>query len=148
MLNTPSIVAILFASSAVFAAAAVSPTFSREERSGGVNGTYISQRQEITGGVATFYSQEGFAGKCGVVHADSDLVVSIASARYGTADESPLCFEQVQVTNLANSKSVVATIVDECVFCQNSNSMDMSDGAFEAIASLSDGEINIEWEFV
>jgi len=96
------------------------------------------------GGVATFFEQEGLAGECGVLHQDSDLIGAIDLARFS----STLCGQQVLIVNTNNGKSVTITIADECPICENSNSFDLSIGAFEQIASLEDGEVPIEWEFL
>ncbi|KZT26532.1 hypothetical protein NEOLEDRAFT_1132045 [Neolentinus lepideus HHB14362 ss-1] len=103
----------------------------------------------ITGGVATFFWQDGNAGACGQVHSDSDLIAAIDQDRYGdSGDESSLCGKQVKITNTANNKSVVVTIVDDCPTCDNKNSIDLSFGAFTEIATEAEGEVPIEWQFV
>jgi len=59
-----------------------------------------------------------------------------------------LCGKKVQVTNVANGKSVVVTIADACPTCDNSNSIDLSQGAFDTIADAATGLIKIAWKFV
>ncbi|THH00429.1 hypothetical protein EW145_g7079 [Phellinidium pouzarii] len=96
----------------------------------------------ITGGFATFFYQGGAAGACGTVHSDSDLIAAIDIARYGnTGGTSSLCGKQVRITNTDNKKSVVVTIADACPGCKNSNSIDLSTGAFDKIADESTGEV-------
>ncbi|TFK34531.1 barwin-like endoglucanase [Crucibulum laeve] len=102
----------------------------------------------ITGGFASFFSQNGLAGACGAVHRDSDFIAAIDISRYGSATTSPLCGRQVQITNANNGKSVVVTIADACFTCPNANSFDLSTGAFQAIASLADGLVPITWSFL
>lgn len=118
---------------------------------------------------ATYYLQGGVAGACGTVYPDSALIVAeraycslpltiqshkqlnlilfvnTESQRFTLAD----CGRQVQVTNTQNGQSVVATVADECPGCQgNPNSLDLSEGAFEAIADLSAGVVPISWVYL
>ncbi|TDL14867.1 hypothetical protein BD410DRAFT_832919 [Rickenella mellea] len=72
----------------------------------------------ITGGHGTYYLQNG-----------------------GTDGTSVLCGRQVVITNTNNNKKVTVTIQDECPTCDNENSIDLSQGAFEMIANLSEGEV-------
>ncbi|KAG2041595.1 RlpA-like double-psi beta-barrel-protein domain-containing protein-containing protein [Suillus americanus] len=100
------------------------------------------------GGFATYFYQNGLAGACGTVHSDSDFICAIDQARYGNSGEtSPLCGQQVQITNTDNGNTVVVTIADDCPTCANENSIDLSVAAFEALASLSVGDIPITWSF-
>ncbi|KAG1735268.1 uncharacterized protein EDB91DRAFT_1037187, partial [Suillus paluster] len=52
-------------------------------------------------------------------------------------NSSPLCGKQVQITNLSNGKTVTVTVADDCPTCANSESIDLSVAAFEAISDLS-----------
>lgn len=89
---------------------------------------------------ATFFYQDGNPGACGAVHSDNDFICAIDQDRYGSSgNASPLCGQQVTITNTNNGKSVTVTIADDCPTCDNSNSIDLSVGAFQAIGSLSDG---------
>ncbi|KAI0065385.1 barwin-like endoglucanase [Artomyces pyxidatus] len=98
---------------------------------------------------ATFFYQEGAPGACGVVHSDNDLIAAIDQARYGNSgNASPLCNKKVQITNKDNGKSVVVTIVDDCPGCKNSDSIDLSTGAFNAIADPATGVVPISWFFL
>jgi len=94
-----------------------------------------------SGGFGTYFYQEGVAGACGTVHSDTDLIVAIDQAMYSLS----LCGKTVVVTNTANSKSVNATVADECPGCRNPTSLDMSLGAFETIGDLSTGVLDITW---
>ena len=96
-----------------------------------------------------------------MVHSDSDFISAIGKPRialpiesesshshfpdlrrYGSISQpSPLCGQKIRVTNANNGKTVTVTIADACPTCPNANSMDLSIGAFQAIASLSDGQI-------
>ncbi|KAF9227665.1 barwin-like endoglucanase [Gyrodon lividus] len=96
-----------------------------------------------TGGVATYFYQNGVPGACGTVHKDTDYICAMDQARYGNSgNASPLCGQQVQITNVNNGKTVTVTVADDCPTCENSNSIDLSVAAFEAIADLSTGEVS------
>ncbi|KAH8096769.1 RlpA-like double-psi beta-barrel-protein domain-containing protein-containing protein [Cristinia sonorae] len=100
-----------------------------------------------TGGFATFFNQNGQVGACGQINPDSALISAISIDRFGTFP-SPLCGKKIEVTNVNNGKTVTVTIADECVTCPNSNSMDLSIGAFDSIALRQDGQIPIAWRFL
>jgi len=102
-----------------------------------------------TGGVATFFYQNGQFGACGQKHQDTDFIAAIDGARYGNLGAvSSLCGKQVKITNTQNQKTVTVTIEDACPTCDNSNSIDLSVGAFEAISDLNTGEVPISWVFL
>jgi rare lipoprotein A (peptidoglycan hydrolase) len=102
-----------------------------------------------TGGFATYFYQNGVAGACGTVHSDNDMIAAIDGDRYGDLSaRSALCGKQVRLTNTKNQKSVTVTIADACPTCDNSNSIDLSKGAFEQIATLDEGIVPITWSFV
>jgi len=108
-----------------------------------------TSNQVFTDGFATFFYQNGVAGACGTVHSDSDLIAAIDQTRYGDSGAvSPLCGQQVKIKNPANQQSVTVTIADDCPTCDNADSIDLSVGAFEQIADLSQGIVSIDWEFV
>ncbi|KAE9401510.1 barwin-like endoglucanase [Gymnopus androsaceus JB14] len=94
-----------------------------------------------SGGFGTFFYQKGVAGACGTVHSDSDVIVAMDSALYSQS----VCGQTVTIWNTANWKSVTATIADECPTCINSESIDMSVGAFQQIGDLSTGQLDIVW---
>lgn len=103
----------------------------------------------VSGGFATFFFQNGVAGACGTVHKDSDFVAAMDSRRYGnTSVKSSLCGKRVQITNPKNNKSVTVTVADACPTCENSNSIDLSVGAFKQIATEAEGMVHINWKFV
>lgn len=108
--------------------------------------------QVYTGGYATFYSQDGVAGACGTMHSDSDYVIAIDSngwwQDYESNDNSPYCGKQITLTNTNNGKSVTATVADVCPTCETNNSLDLSIGAFNQIATEEEGMVPITWSFV
>ncbi|RSH94696.1 hypothetical protein EHS25_004501 [Saitozyma podzolica] len=90
----------------------------------------------------------GQAGACGTVHSDSDLVIAIDIAWYGnTGSESSYCGKSITVQNTQNGKEVTAVVADVCPTCANGNSLDLSVGAFTAIATESEGQVPINWWF-
>lgn len=102
-----------------------------------------------SGGYATYFYQEGNPGACGTVHKDGDMIAAIDIYRYGnTGVKSSQCNKKVKITNTHNHKSVTVTIADACPGCPNGNSMDLSEGAFEKIADLSEGIVAISWVYV
>ncbi|KAH9996797.1 RlpA-like double-psi beta-barrel-protein domain-containing protein-containing protein [Russula vinacea] len=101
-----------------------------------------------TGGVATFFTQNGVAGACGQVHQDTDFICAMDQARYGSSGGvSTLCGKRVQIT-ADNGKTVTVTVADDCPTCDNENSIDLSVAAFEVLAPQSVGEIKITWQLV
>ncbi|KAH7335046.1 RlpA-like double-psi beta-barrel-protein domain-containing protein-containing protein [Rhizoctonia solani] len=102
-----------------------------------------------TGGFATYFYQNGVAGACGTVHSDSDYIVAADYRRYGDlSKQSDLCGKKVLITNTKNGKTVTCTVADACPTCNNGNSLDLSEGAFKAIAPLDDGMVPITYTFV
>lgn len=101
------------------------------------------------GGFATYFYQNGNAGACGTVHSDYDFICAMDQARYGNSgNASPLCGQQVQITNENNGNTVVVTIADDCPTCANENSIDLSVAAFQALDNLSVGDVPIKWKFL
>jgi len=100
--------------------------------------------EDHSGGVATFFYQNGVAGACGTVHQDTDFICAIDSALYN----QNLCGKSVRITNTANGKTVVVTVADECPTCENADSIDLSRAAFASIADYSEGVAPIKWGFV
>jgi hypothetical protein len=102
-----------------------------------------------TGGQATFFFQNGAAGACGQKHADSVPLVALDFRRYGNTNRaSPDCGRHVLIKNTANGKTVTALVADACPSCENSNSLDLSTGAFDALGSRDAGVLPIIWGFI
>lgn len=102
-------------------------------------------------GYATYFTQNGNAGECGTVHSDSDHVIAINSngfwQDYASNDNSPYCGKSVTITNTNNGKTTTATVADVCPTCDGSYSIDLSVGAFTAIATEEEGMVPITWSF-
>ncbi|GAA5912669.1 hypothetical protein JCM5296_006050 [Sporobolomyces johnsonii] len=93
-------------------------------------------------GQATYFYQGGVAGACGTVHSDSDYIVALDSAMYGSGE---YCGKSLTI--YGNGNSVTATVADECPSCASSGSLDLSLAAFEALASTSVGVVSITWSW-
>ncbi|KAK1927541.1 RlpA-like double-psi beta-barrel-protein domain-containing protein-containing protein [Papiliotrema laurentii] len=102
-----------------------------------------------TGGFATFFYQGGNAGACGTVHSDWDKVIAIDSngywSDYASNSNSPNCGRWINIKNTNNGKTVTAMVADVCPTCVSDNSLDLSLGAFTAIADEADGSVPITW---
>ncbi|KAJ3787801.1 hypothetical protein GGU10DRAFT_347849 [Lentinula aff. detonsa] len=109
--------------------------------------TSTGSSEVFTGGHATFFYQNGVAGACGEVHADSAFIVALDQSRYGDSGAtSQYCGKTVSITGLG--KTMQATVADDCPTCDNQNSLDMSVGLFQQFASTDVGEFDIIWSFV
>ncbi|KAI0006141.1 RlpA-like double-psi beta-barrel-protein domain-containing protein-containing protein [Russula compacta] len=98
------------------------------------------------GGYATWYTQGGVAGACGITHGDGDLIAAMIKDS-GIYNEG-LCGKQVEIINLANSQSVTVVVADECPGCPNDESIDLSTGAFQKLGDLGTGVLSIKWKYV
>ncbi|EKM55357.1 uncharacterized protein PHACADRAFT_255931 [Phanerochaete carnosa HHB-10118-sp] len=97
-------------------------------------------------GTATWFTQDNNPGACGIVHQDSDEVVALASAIY----DGKYCGMKVLLTNLATGATTQATVADECPGCRSMYSLDLSQGAFNALSgnNLGMGVFPLGWSFV
>ncbi|THG95852.1 hypothetical protein EW026_g5871 [Hermanssonia centrifuga] len=101
-----------------------------------------------TGHSATWFYQHDTAGACGNVHADTDKVVALDSALYGNLGAvSQYCGKSLVITNTNTGKSVTAIVADACPTCDAAGSIDLSQGAFEALDTLEDGQFDVSWHF-
>jgi hypothetical protein len=97
----------------------------------------------LTGsGHGTFFYQNDTPGACGKIHADSSKVVALDSKLY---TKHNYCGKTIHITNTKNGKTVTAIVADECPTCESKGSVDMSVGAFTAIATESQGDVPITW---
>jgi hypothetical protein len=127
---------------------ATSKSSSKSSSSSGSGSSSALSGTVQSGGVATFFTQNGVAGACGTVHSDSDFICAIDQQRYGNSGgKSKLCGMSIRIVNTNNGKSVTCQIADDCPTCKNENSVDLSVGAFTAIATQAEGEVPIQWSF-
>jgi hypothetical protein len=73
----------------------------------------------------------------------SDYIVALQTSVYNGGSH---CGQQIKAT--ANGKSVTLTVADECPSCVSSGSIDLSESAFLALASLDAGVASVSWSFV
>lgn len=99
-------------------------------------------------GQATFFYQNGNPGACGNYNSDSTPLVAIQQAwwpNFGSV--SDLCGKTVTVQRASTGQTVNAVIADVCPTCVSGDSLDLSVGAFNAIASPDEGSVEINWWF-
>ncbi|KAJ3773833.1 RlpA-like double-psi beta-barrel-protein domain-containing protein-containing protein [Lentinula raphanica] len=80
-------------------------------------------------------------GACGQTNQPSDFIVALNSAQYNGGQ---YCFEMITIT--VGDKSIQAQIMDECPGCPYGG-LDLSEGAFQAFASLDQGVLTGSWDF-
>ncbi|OCF44097.1 hypothetical protein I317_02050 [Kwoniella heveanensis CBS 569] len=113
-----------------------------EERDSAQNHTIVPRGQTYSG-TGTFYYTG--LGACGQNSQDSDFMVALNSAQYGSGYPGPQCFKSITVQ--ANGKTVGGvTILDECPTC-GYGSLDLSPGLFQQFASFDAGVVSITWWF-
>ncbi|MFE3942744.1 RlpA-like double-psi beta-barrel domain-containing protein [Streptomyces sp. NPDC059118] len=93
-------------------------------------------------GPANYYKAE--MGACGQNVRNTDFVVALDSTMFGTGYPSPSCGRKVVVTY--HGKSVTATVLDESPVSRR-HGIDLTRAAFEALAPLDQGTINVTWRF-
>ncbi|KAL8281175.1 hypothetical protein RQP46_006533 [Phenoliferia psychrophenolica] len=93
-------------------------------------------------GTATYFYQNGIAGNCGNVNQDSTYLIALDSRMY---DNGAHCGKTVTIHG--NGKTIQAIVADSCPTCVSAGSIDLSEGAFKAFASLSDGVFAVTWNF-
>ncbi|KAJ7909021.1 RlpA-like double-psi beta-barrel-protein domain-containing protein-containing protein [Mycena leptocephala] len=89
---------------------------------------------------ATFYTPEGEVGACGKVIQNSDLFVALSPDNY---ENGARCGEVFVVEH--GTKGVTVEVGDICVACTG-NQVDLTEGAFEILASLDEGKIEVTYE--
>lgn len=95
------------------------------------------------GGRATFYATG--LGACGDWNNDSDYIVALNSAQYGSGYPGPQCGKQIEIS--ANGKTAIATIKDECPTC-NYGDLDMSPSLFNVFSTPDAGVFQMTWDWV
>lgn len=102
-----------------------------------------------TGGVATYFWQNGNAGACGTKHQDTDFIAAIDKDLYGPDNKaSQYCGRKILITRTDTGKTVTVTVADDCPSCINTNSIDLSHAAFNAIATDEEGQVSISWQWL
>ncbi|KAI9172644.1 Papain inhibitor [Paramyrothecium foliicola] len=86
-------------------------------------------------------------GACGWTHNDGSPVVALAPAQFGNTpnpNQNPNCGRWITIK--ANGKTTAAQVVDLCPGCP-SGAIDVSPAIFDDIAPLSQGVVQVNWEF-
>lgn len=78
-------------------------------------------------------------GNCGQVSQDSDYVVALPTNTYAGGSH---CDQKVSITRVSTGKTITATVKDSCPTCVNDSCLDLSEGAFLAIATASEGMVS------
>lgn len=63
-------------------------------------------------------------------------------------DNGSHCGKRVRIWREGSGKVVEARVADSCPSCITSTSLDLSRGAFKAIATEAEGMVNIKWCFI
>ncbi|RDX44877.1 barwin-like endoglucanase, partial [Lentinus brumalis] len=92
-------------------------------------------------GTATYYQPNGGFGACGAPSQNSDFVVALSPSEYAGGAN---CWRHIGVRY--KGKFVDVTVVDECPGCEPGH-IDLSEGAFQQLASLSLGVIPVEYNY-
>lgn len=97
-------------------------------------------------GMASWFTSNGVAGACGERIGDNDMSVALDYRMYesGGAGRSAFCGMKVVVTY--KGKSVTLRVVDASPTTPK-NGLDLTPGAFSALASRDDGDIKVTWHF-
>ncbi|KAK4050481.1 hypothetical protein OIO90_005064 [Microbotryomycetes sp. JL221] len=125
----------------------VAPTTTTTEAPQATQQSYQSDSSASSGsysGTATYFYQGGAAGNCGIVHSDSDYIVALTTSMYSGGSH---CGQGVHICSTSTGRCVDATVADSCPSCSSSGDLDLSEAAFNAIASPSDGVTSISWSF-
>ncbi|KAI0769352.1 RlpA-like double-psi beta-barrel-protein domain-containing protein-containing protein [Trametes elegans] len=93
-------------------------------------------------GDATYYYPNGGYGACGTQLQNTDYIVALNPVQYSSGAN---CGRRINVQY--QGKSVQATVADLCPGC-GSGGVDLSPVAFEQLAPLSAGRIQVTWDFV
>ncbi|BGP42396.1 hypothetical protein JCM10450v2_006490 [Rhodotorula kratochvilovae] len=130
-----------WASSSSAAAAAAKETQSSSSGGGSSSG---GSGKVYSGGIATYFYQNGVAGNCGKVNSDSTLLVALPTNSGGSH-----CGKYVKITRTATGDSINALVADSCPTCNNDSCLDLSWGAFSALGGTeSMGVFDITWQFI
>ncbi|KAI0718967.1 RlpA-like double-psi beta-barrel-protein domain-containing protein-containing protein [Cerioporus squamosus] len=81
----------------------------------------------------TWYQPGGAYGACGSINQNSDFVAALSPSEYASGAN---CWRHIRVS--CTNKFVDVTVVDLCPSCEQGH-IDLSEGAFEQLASLDVG---------
>ncbi|KAK0497530.1 riboflavine-aldehyde-forming enzyme [Armillaria luteobubalina] len=92
-------------------------------------------------GDATYYDPNGGYGACGTTLQNTDSIVALSSDQYAGGTH---CGKVI--TASYQGKSVDVTISDLCPGC-GPNGIDLSPSAFQQLAGLDVGRIQVAWDY-
>ncbi|KAJ7616568.1 RlpA-like double-psi beta-barrel-protein domain-containing protein-containing protein [Roridomyces roridus] len=92
-------------------------------------------------GPATFYDPEGGLGACGSPIQENDFSVALTAPNFASGAH---CGQPITVT--FGGKSITVIVQDLCPGC-GTNGIDLTRGAFSALANTDLGVIQVDWEF-
>jgi len=92
-------------------------------------------------------------GACGITNVDTNYICAVSESLFDTfpgyngvnPNSNPVCNRMIQVNY--QGKSVTVKVVDRCTGCKYDD-LDMTPTAFEALADLSLGRIDITWSWL
>ncbi|KAF4612062.1 hypothetical protein D9613_003619 [Agrocybe pediades] len=90
-------------------------------------------------GDATYYHTG--LGNCGAWSKDTDFIVALSTQEYNNGAH---CWQHIKVHY--QGKTIDATVVDSCPGCSQ-YSIDLSPSAFQALAPLDAGRIQVDWNY-
>ncbi|KAJ7052029.1 hypothetical protein C8F01DRAFT_1260608 [Mycena amicta] len=90
---------------------------------------------------ATVVDYGGAVGACNTPIQDTDLAVALPSSQFAAS----LCGEKMAITLTGTTKVVNAVIVDICIACVSPRDIGLTQAAFEALAPLSEGTIDVTY---
>ncbi|KAK0488458.1 riboflavine-aldehyde-forming enzyme, partial [Armillaria novae-zelandiae] len=92
-------------------------------------------------GDATWYTPNGGLGACGTPLQNSDHIVALSTAQYAGGAN---CGRVIRVSY--KGRYVDVTVRDLCPGCGN-NGIDLSSSAFQQLATLDVGRIQVNWDY-
>ncbi|KAG4219979.1 hypothetical protein PC116_g31542 [Phytophthora cactorum] len=81
-------------------------------------------------------------GSCGETNSETDAVVALSPSQFTTDPQA--CGKKIQI-HLGNA-TTMATVADKCPAC-SPGSIDVSPTVFQALAPLTIGRAQIEWDY-
>ncbi|KAJ7053627.1 hypothetical protein C8F01DRAFT_996569, partial [Mycena amicta] len=90
---------------------------------------------------ATVFSPAGQVGACNTPIQDTDLAVALPSSQFNAS----VCGEKMTITLAGTTTAVDVVIVDICIACVSPRDIGLTEAAFEALAPLSEGVIDVTY---
>ncbi|CAO3652760.1 unnamed protein product [Mucor fragilis] len=89
---------------------------------------------------AACYDRNGLPSYSATIHS---MIGAMAMKKFEN------CYKCMKITNNKNKKkSVVVKIVDKCAGCKVGKAIDLTPAAFQKLATLNDGVVDISWKTV